>query len=548
MAADKTPAVVPKKPFEKRHSKVAVLLVVIISSILLSKTTSLAANLNEPLYGNVFSTYNLTTVSTTFFCIGCLTSVVFSHKTNIWSSFDLLSLIYAVGPLAVLYEQRFLLEYSPILTPHLIQASFAYPIYFLLGFENTRLATDWANQAGGGTQWWKLQVYAGLLSGLTVWFGKDRAIFHNTVYNVFYLAALASFLSILFKARTFLKYPRDSRPNYSALLIHGVVLLAILYSTSSIPQFQRGLVEGLHNPPDRNQTILARTESTTGWLSVFEEEERNIRLMRSGHSLIGGVFRETNESVFGSFYFMEAVHLAKKKSTEPKRALQIGLGVGVSAWSLIKNGVSVDVVEIDPYVYEYAKQFFDLPEPAQVHIQDGREYINYGEPAVYDYILHDVFTGGSVPATLFSLEALLEMKKVLKPDGILALNFLGSNLHPYNHTMAHVTHTLKAVFPHIRCYAEGTKNEKGVQNFVYFASSESISFRAPLEDEIHDSYIREDMLHRMPQMEVDLTYDPKLVSILTDENNLLVENQIDSALEHWKAMRTLLPSGFWWNY
>ncbi|KAK9764423.1 hypothetical protein K7432_008063 [Basidiobolus ranarum] len=553
MTANKS-AVMPGKAttnvnaFEKRHSIITIVAVILVSSILLSKTTLFAARLNEPLYGNVFSTYNLTLVSSTFFVIGCITSALFSHVTNIWSMFDVLSLMYAFGPLLVLYEQLFFIDYSPFLAPHVIQASFAYPVYFLLGFENTRLALAWAKQNGVGIQWWKIQIYAGLLSGLTFWCGKDEPFYSSTIYNVFSLAALAAFTSLLFKAKAFMRYPKKIQPSYSTLTIQLLVLFAMLYSLSSVPQFQEGLVESVHNSPERNQTILARIESNTGWLSVFEEEERNIRLMRSGHSVIGGVFRETNESVFGSFYFMEAVHLCKYRPTGPKRALQIGLGVGVSAWSLIKNGVAVDVVEIDPQVYGYAREFFDLPEPNQVFLQDGREYINHGEPAMYDYILHDVFTGGSVPPTLFSHEALLQMKRVLKTDGILALNFLGSDLHPYNLTMAHVTHTLKSVFPYVRCYAEGTKNEKGVQNFVYFASTKSIAFRTPREEEIHDSYLREDMLRRMHEMEVKLTYDPKEVTVLTDQNNLLVENQLDSALEHWKAMRTLFPNEFWWNY
>ncbi|CAG8847651.1 7208_t:CDS:2, partial [Racocetra persica] len=40
--------------------------------------------------------------------------------------------------------------------------------------------------------------------------------------------------------------------------------------------------------------ILARNESITGWIEVVEETKpRNIRVLRAGHSLLGGVFKET---------------------------------------------------------------------------------------------------------------------------------------------------------------------------------------------------------------------------------------------------------------
>lgn len=39
----------------------------------------------------------------------------------------------------------------------------------------------------------------------------------------------------------------------------------------------------------------------------------------------------------------------------------------------------------------------------------------------YDYIVHDVFTGGAEPLELFTLEFLRDLKSLLKEDGVIAI-------------------------------------------------------------------------------------------------------------------------------
>ncbi len=61
-------------------------------------------------------------------------------------------------------------------------------------------------------------------------------------------------------------------------------------------------------------TVLARNESITGWVEVVEEiKPRNVRVMRAGHSLLGGIYRNTSDSIYGSFYFLEGKIKQKKK-------------------------------------------------------------------------------------------------------------------------------------------------------------------------------------------------------------------------------------------
>lgn len=112
---------------------------------------------------------------------------------------------------------------------------------------------------------------------------------------------------------------------------------------------------------------------------------------------------------------------------------------------------STTIVEIDPAVHEYAYRFFNLtghppvatvsqdsspysipPQTKQSHHMDARtyvheraQYLNGMRPIKdelrYDYVVHDVFTGGSVPAHLFTKAMWEDVKSVMRLDGILAV-------------------------------------------------------------------------------------------------------------------------------
>lgn len=39
----------------------------------------------------------------------------------------------------------------------------------------------------------------------------------------------------------------------------------------------------------------------------------------------------------------------------------------------------------------------------------------------YDYVIHDVFTGGAEPASLFAVEFLSSLRRTMKPNGSIAI-------------------------------------------------------------------------------------------------------------------------------
>lgn len=82
------------------------------------------------------------------------------------------------------------------------------------------------------------------------------------------------------------------------------------------------------------------------------------------------------------------------------------------------------MVEIDPVVHEFASKYFQLPKNHTAVIQDAVSYTDAlatQTPEAFDYIVHDVFTGGAEPIPLFTLEFLQNLHALLKPSGVIAI-------------------------------------------------------------------------------------------------------------------------------
>lgn len=81
-------------------------------------------------------------------------------------------------------------------------------------------------------------------------------------------------------------------------------------------------------------------------------------------------------------------------------------------------------MEIDPVVYEFAQTHFQLKENRPAIIEDAVKYTTRAAnktKEVYDYIVHDVFTGGAEPVNLFTLEFFQNLYTLLKPDGVIVI-------------------------------------------------------------------------------------------------------------------------------
>jgi spermidine synthase len=110
-----------------------------------------------------------------------------------------------------------------------------------------------------------------------------------------------------------------------------------------------------------------------------------------------------------------------------------GLGAGIAVSSFARQKIDTTVIEIDPAVYNASRQYFGLPDlgSERVFIRDARAVIaekrlaalQHGTPDVakYDYVVHDCFSGGGVPAHLFTVEFWEDLKVIMNPEGVVAV-------------------------------------------------------------------------------------------------------------------------------
>ncbi|KAI4215407.1 MAG: hypothetical protein LQ351_002307 [Letrouitia transgressa] len=366
-------------------------------------------------------------------------------------------------------------------------------------------------------------------------------------------------------------------------------------------------------------SLVARRESLTGYISVLDNLRDDFRVMRCDHSLLGGEWLFSapdpfgiREPIYAVFVMLEAVRLIQPPFSHPKSvsddeitkrsALVVGLGTGSTPSALIAHGISTTVLEIDPVVHEFATEYFSFPPSpfsAANHttiIQDATVYVSNPANAVkkYDYIIHDVFTGGSEPTPLFTLSFLSSLRALLAPStGAIAINYAG-DLRQKRATRI-VARVLR-VFGASACRlfretpppppdATGAAREQAghidFANLVIFclngpstsSSSSTVlgtangtrrgvfTFRPPTEADFLGSEARR--RHLLPQHEVAWD-DPVLQAHHDDDGDPIIitseelareaaadagtehqRERLAGAVGHWAVMRTVLPDVVW---
>ncbi|HYF13293.1 MAG TPA: fused MFS/spermidine synthase [Candidatus Paceibacterota bacterium] len=138
----------------------------------------------------------------------------------------------------------------------------------------------------------------------------------------------------------------------------------------------------------------------------------------------------------------------------------------------------IDVVEIDPGMTAVAINHFDFdPAMSSLNIfhEDARMYIARTQ-AQYDYIVMDTFNAAlSIPHHLTTQESFEDVKRLLAPDGILAINMLASPRGPGSEFVAAMARTVGTVFPYVRLQYNKNFTATRIQNVMLLASNNPLS-------------------------------------------------------------------------
>lgn len=334
----------------------------------------------------------------------------------------------------------------------------------------------------------------------------------------------------------------------------AVVLLAIAAiglrvngsSAAVLPLPALAIAGAIGTTPDPGEhiSILESTPSAYGKLQVIEDTSHGspLRLLRANHSFTGALWVESAEPAFSFVHLMEAVHLARPTA---ERALLLGLGIGSLSESLKHRGVRSDVVEIDPEVVRLAAQHFDFVPSGEVIVADARTHVQQ-TLHTYDIVVQDAFTGGDNPEHLLTREMFQAIRRVLTPDGIVAINIVGADDGPTSALPRAVARTLRSVFQHVRAFRDGPRNDAvPLHNLVYFAADSPITFSESTPNSF-ESRSCEQVLRGFHDWEVFTTSEP-ITSVITDARNPLGRMALAPSERFHELMNQTYPPRFWVN-
>jgi spermidine synthase len=297
-----------------------------------------------------------------------------------------------------------------------------------------------------------------------------------------------------------------------------------------------GLVPDAPLPPGFR--ILDRAHSMYGLVEVIDDDNRQVRFMRVDHSIIGADRMPEHDSAFS---FVHILELARFLRPAAHSMLQLGLGTGSLARSLDRRGIAIDIVEIDPVVVRFAQQHFQFNMAANTFVEDARAYLNRTDRR-YDIVVHDTFTAGSTPEHLLSREVVARVRQILRPGGLLVLNYVGSVSGAEAAGSKLVARTLRSVFHSVRAVRDS--DHEGISNIVFFASDEPLELEALGRMRLHIETLER---ARRVFMEREVLAAEVATSgpVITDGLNPLARLEVPVTEEHSAAMNRLLPAAVW---
>ncbi len=232
----------------------------------------------------------------------------------------------------------------------------------------------------------------------------------------------------------------SGRVRQAAGALTAVVMVALLFVMEN-PWSWRDVHKG-----DRTEVLLNQVRNFYGTVAVKErrfasEPERNDRVFFSGNVTHGQQFLSDALRHVPTTYYArdsgigETLQWAMSQKPSLSVAL-IGLGAGTLA-NYARQADAYDFYEINPAAVRIAQEWFDNLSTCKA----GEKNILLGDARLrmeqlpkdklYDVIVLDAFTGGSVPIHLLTREAFQIYRDHLKPDGHIAINITNGYLNLY---------------------------------------------------------------------------------------------------------------------
>jgi spermidine synthase len=199
--------------------------------------------------------------------------------------------------------------------------------------------------------------------------------------------------------------------------------------------------------PRSEPTVLFEQPSPQGVIQVVEQPDglRELYLTPGGARQTALYLSEPKRLVLD---YTRVAMVALELVPEDGRMLFIGLGGGAMPTYVrwVRPDARIDAVDIDPVVVRVAQEWFGFRPSSRVRafVGDGAEFVAAAPEARWDWIMLDAFGPDGVPEALISAAFVADVRRVLRPDGVVAVN-----LHTNSQAHAVMLQSLAVAFRHI---------------------------------------------------------------------------------------------------
>ncbi|MBL4624800.1 MAG: fused MFS/spermidine synthase [Flavobacteriales bacterium] len=238
---------------------------------------------------------------------------------------------------------------------------------------------------------------------------------------------------------------------------------------------------------------------------------------------------QTYEVIFGEYIhvLMKAIDPVPDNSD----VMLLGLGGGNLIKQFQKRGFNIDVCELDQRIADAAFKFFGVKNDFNLEIDDARHYLRTNQKK-YDLIVFDVFKGENPPAYLLSKENFEHLKTLLKPNGIIALNFNGFINGAIGKSGRSVIKTILSCDYTLQLYTSKGKEEE--RNMIMIASTRTLDYAPYQNGKVYAELYSGQVISDIRDYEVPVsTIDTADALVLIDDRPIL-DLLNKAAAENWR--------------
>tara|TARA_B100000745_G_scaffold288833_1_gene226540 strand:- start:777 stop:2288 length:1512 start_codon:yes stop_codon:yes gene_type:complete len=238
------------------------------------------------------------------------------------------------------------------------------------------------------------------------------------------------------------------------------------------------------------------------------------RILNRDTNSSSAIFLNNKDLVFD---YTQFALLYPKLVPDAKSMLMLGGGAYTIPRTVVEHdpNITVDVVEIEPVLFELAQEYFDLSDISRItnYTEDARVFLNRSDKK-YDVIFADLFsTSMAAPFHLTTYEYYKILQERLTPEGVLLLNYAGVPQGPQPSLTGSVFKTISAVFPNTRAFMVRPPRTTKFQNIMVVSRNSDTPLQFP--DALT---FRSGQNPTFEDMELDLTtYDFTKEYLLTDD-------------------------------